>query len=324
MKKFSHIVDDFLKERSALGFKDVDLRQRMNRIVKLQAEIDCGRPILSERTLEAWAEMLPCESERTRFNRVSLIRGLSLYMKRIGYDAVTIPKHYVPYKESSYQPYIFSKEELVLILSHVDAQCVEGFSANADLVYPVLFRLLIACGLRISEALAIKKADYNPDAGVIKLLETKNNRERFIPIACSINEQLKGYSEQLAACFKGYSCTDFLFPNVYGEAYDKTTIYAFFRKMLWKSGIKHAGRGKGPRLHDFRHTYAVMVLNRGFSEGREMNALLQELSIYMGHTGLKSTERYLRMTTEMHSKVTDKFTGKFGWVLDGGQNHENK
>ena len=324
MKTFSQIVDDYLKERSALGFKDVDYRQRMKRIVKLQAQIDYGRPILSEKTLERWAEVLPCESERTRFNRISQIRSLSIYMHRMGYDTITIPKHYVPYKDSTYKPYIFSKEELGLILSHVDIQCMEGVSPNASLVYPVLFRLLIGSGLRISEALAINKADYNPETGVIKLVTTKNNKERFIPIAESINERLKHYSEQMAACFKGYPYTDFLFPNVYGKPYHKSTIYSVFRKALWKSGIKHAGRGKGPRLHDLRHSYAVMVLNRGFSEGRQMDALLQALSIYMGHTGLKSTEKYLRMTKEMHANVTDKFTDKFGWVLEGEKNHENK
>jgi len=172
--------------------------------------------------------------------------------------------------------------------------------------------------------LAIRKTDYDPDAGVIRLVETKDNRERFIPIAGSTNERLKHCTRQLAARFEGYSFTEYLLPNAYGKPYSKITLYAFFREMLWQAGISHGGRGRGPRLHDLRHTYAVMVLNRGFCEGKEMGALLQGLSIYMGHTGLKSSERYLRMTKEMHSKVTGCYTETFGWVLEGGRCHEGE
>ena len=324
MKTFSQIVADFLEERSALGFKDTGLKCRMNRIIRLQVKVDFGRPVLSQELLEEWAQMLPLESVGTRSNRVSDLRALSLYMQRMGHDAVTVPKRYVPYKDSSYQPYIFSEGELASILSCVDERCMGGVSLTADFVYPIVFRLLIGSGLRVSEALAIRKADYDPDAGVIRLVETKDHRERFIPIAGSTNERMKHCTRQLATRFEGYSFTEYLLPNAYGKPYSKITLYAFFREMLWQAGISHGGRGRGPRLHDLRHTYAVMVLNRGFCEGKEMGALLQGLSIYMGHTGLKSSERYLRMTKEMHSKVTGCYTETFGWVLEGGRCHEGE
>lgn len=164
MKTFSRIVADFLEERSALGLKDTGLKFRMNRIIRLQVKVDFGRPVLSQELLEEWVQMLPLESERTRSNWVSDLRALSLYMQRMGHDAVTVPKRYVPYKDSSYQPHIFSKGELGSVLSCVDERCMRGVSLNADLIYPVVFRLLIGSGLRISEALAIRKTDYDPDA----------------------------------------------------------------------------------------------------------------------------------------------------------------
>jgi integrase/recombinase XerD len=30
------------------------------------------------------------------------------------------------------------------------------------------------------------------------------------------------------------------------------TVYTLFREMLLQCGIPHAGRGKGPRIHDYR------------------------------------------------------------------------
>jgi hypothetical protein len=30
-------------------------------------------------------------------------------------------------------------------------------------------------------------------------------------------------------------------------------IYWLYRELLLRSGVPHAGRGKGPRLHDLRH-----------------------------------------------------------------------
>lgn len=48
----------------------------------------------------------------------------------------------------------------------------------------------------------------------------------------------------------------YFFPGLDGKPMTVTNVYHNFRRFLWKAGISHGGRGKGPRVHDFRHAYA--------------------------------------------------------------------
>lgn len=57
--------------------------------------------------------------------------------------------------------------------------------------------------------------------------------------------------------------------------------------------VKH-----GPRLHDFRYTFAVVRLLTWYREGKDVQRLLPRLSTYLGHYTLQSTQRYLTMTPE--------------------------
>ena len=54
-----------------------------------------------------------------------------------------------------------------------------------------------------------------------------------------------------------------------------------------------------PRLHDFRHTFAVIRLVTWYREGRNVQRLLPHLTTYLGHCRIQDTARYLTMTTEL-------------------------
>lgn len=52
-----------------------------------------------------------------------------------------------------------------------------------------------------------------------------------------------------------------------------------------------------------RHTFSVYSLEKMVSEGRDIYCALPVLSTYLGHRGIESTEKYLRMTTEAYDSV---------------------
>ena len=68
--------------------------------------------------------------------------------------------------------------------------------------------------------------------------------------------------------------SDYFFPARDHGYYDSSTLYADFRKYLKLSGIHHRGCGNGPRLHDFRHTFAVHVLNNWAKQGKDLYVCL--------------------------------------------------
>jgi integrase len=311
---FKSIVHEYIEEKRTVGNKFKKAEQTLNRIMSLQNEIDNGKPILSKELLKTWAQKTSWESDTNRSIRISVLRGLSSYMIRQGYQAVVIPRKYAACAGYNYIPYIFTDKELGNLLKAIDQYSEECTWIYHRLGFPVVFRLLIGSGLRITETLAIKKSDYYLAEQSILLKKTKNQKERIIPIAESLAQRIDNYIKETEKLPTFYS-SDLLFPNPVGEQYSSGRFYCFFRKFLWQAGIPHRGRGYGPRLHDLRHTYAVRLINKWVLNGKNLTTCLPYLAIYMGHSGLKASEHYLRLTTQMFPELLSKVNHYYSWVI---------
>jgi integrase len=311
---FQQIVDAYIQEKRFLGLKFDKAAQVLRRVVVLQLQLDQGAPLLSRKTVETWIEKTPWESEVNRNHRISTVRDLGKYMVRMGYAAYVVPARFAPVQEYMYVPYIFSDQELGLLLNNIDALCKDSPSEHARLVFPLVFRILVGCGFRITEALNIEKQDVDLENGTLLLINTKDEKERIVPIADSLCEACCKYSFSVQFV-RGANESKYFFPNPEGKAYVAYTAYARFRQALWLAGISHGGRGRGPRLHDLRHTFAVRVLNKWVREGKNLTTALPYLSVYMGHVGLKATQHYLKLTAEMFPQLVKTVEEAYGWVI---------
>ena len=92
-------------------------------------------------------------------------------------------------------------------------------------------------------------------------------------------------------------------------------VYHLFRKLLLQCGIPHAGRSKGPRVHDVRHTFAVHSLLRWYRDGADLDAKLPLLATYLGHQSLAGTQRYLHLTAELFPEITVRSNAAFADVI---------
>lgn len=313
-KTFANLVDDYIEEKRAVGYGFHKAAQVLRRIVQLQNEVDHSSPRLSVDLVSRWCEKRPWENETNRSHRISVLRGLGAYMARMGYDACMVPHRMAPQRDYLYIPYIFSKQELGKILGSIDCLCKTGISAHSDQVFPIIFRILIGSGTRITETLCIKKTDLDLENGTLFLRQTKNAKERIIPIAASLVEKCRRY-EMKCLMIPGFSSSPWYFPNRHGLPYHSRTAYQVFRKALSRAGISHGGKGKGPRLHDLRHTYAVRVLNKWVLERKNLTTALPYLATYMGHEGLKAAQHYLRLTATMFPELIQTVEKAYGWVI---------
>ena len=311
---FAELVTDYIEERRATGTTFIKAAQMLRRIVRLQEETDGGAARLSAKLLSRWIERTPWEKETNRNNRISVLRGLGLYMGRMGYEAVAVPRYLAPVAEYAYTPYIFSERELALLLQTVDRLCERGVSSHSDLVFPLVFRILIGCGTRITETLHIGKKDVDLERGTLLLLNAKNDKERIIPMAASVTERCRRYRAN-SSFVRGFASSECFFPNSEGRPYQSGSLYAFYRTALRLAAISHGGRGRGPRLHDLRHTFAVRVLQRWVRDGRDLTTALPHLATYMGHDGLKASQHYLRLTATMFPELIKTVEKEFGWVI---------
>jgi integrase len=95
------------------------------------------------------------------------------------------------------------------------------------------------------------------------------------------------------------------------------TVYKNFRHILWKIGISHGGKRRGPRLHDFRHTFAVHSLNQMVRQGMDLYYALPLLSTYLGHASVAATEGYVRLTEETYPGILDTVSQVCAYVFPG-------
>ena len=64
--------------------------------------------------------------------------------------------------------------------------------------------------------------------------------------------------------------------------------------------------GNPPRVHDFRHTFAVKRLNLWVREGKDFNACLPYLGMYLGHAHFTATDYYLHFVPEFFPLFKEK------------------
>src|SRR5205085_9806720 len=74
----------------------------------------------------------------------------------------------------------------------IDTQSLSEMS-NRALVDPVLFRVLYATGLRISEALNLPLRDVDLARATLEVRDSKNRESRVVPITTRLADSLQGY-----------------------------------------------------------------------------------------------------------------------------------
>lgn len=93
-----------------------------------------------------------------------------------------------------------------------------------------------------------------------------------------------------------------------GNKIPLNTLERAFQKLRRHAGLRRIGGPRcQPRLHDLRHTSAVHRLTAWYREGKDVQLLLPQLSVYMGHTHLAATQVYLTMTPELLHEASLRF-----------------
>lgn len=299
---YAPFINDFINYKRGLGYKYESEMYTFRIFDCFLINKEVSSIGLTKELVELWAEKRPNESNKTRYTRLATISCFSVYLNNLGYVS-HIPK--LPSKKSDFIPYIFSHEQIEKFFIAVDSLDITYKSITTH-IYPALFRLLYGCGLRISEALSLECSDVNLEENylIIRKENAKNQEERIIPFTESLSEVLTQYNEYVKTYRLRKRASNYFFVNKYGQRCNRSTAYEWFRKVLFVARIQH--NGKGPRLHDLRHTFCVHSLINMNDEKLDLYYALPILSKYVGHKNLEATERYIHLTSEMLPKIVDK------------------
>jgi integrase len=293
---YRDIAIEYVDYKHSLGFKyPYSEQSEVNRMLNFIYANAKSDPIwaLQPELVHAYASKRGNESARRLHARQSHIRQFALFLNLRGIPAYVYPKELVK-TTKDFVPYIFTKDEIGRILREADAIGPnKNKFVNTPHIYPAVFRMLYGCGLRVSEALALKCEHVDLDNGVLTIINGKNNVSRLVPVSESLRMYLSMYDSKVIRAGNPY-----FFPALHNERYSSHTILNQFRRLEKKAGISQLSNGKYPRIHDLRHTFSVHALEQMIYKGIDPYCSLPVLSTYLGHKGVESTEKYLRLTKQ--------------------------
>lgn len=312
---FESVLASYIKglvaEKNALGSpyeSQIVHLKYFDRLIKKNypAELTITKTMLDE-----WSCRKAYEKYATVRHRTTPVRDLALYMNRLGVKAYVFPVNSFP-KEERYISHIYTDDELKRFFYEVDHCHYSCEVPFRHLVMPVLFRMIYCCGLRPNEALSLRIKDIDFEQGIVTILHSKNDSDRQVAMAIELNQLCLDLQNKIHTFS---SSENYFFPGYKGGKITSDNINHNFRRFLYQADIPHGGKGKGPRIYDFRHTFAVNCLRKLVLEGKNMNAYYPVLKTYMGHSLFKYTAYYLKLTQNMFPNICNKLSIDFGDVI---------
>lgn len=305
--------DEFLELialKRALGFKYETDAMALRRMDAFFCENGLAEKRLTRQLCESWCRKRSYESDGNHASRVSSLRVFSRYLCSCGIPAY-IPPPGMTRHPPRYDAHIYTPEELGRFFDAVDAsQSVPAECPYRSLVMPVFFRILYTSGMRVSELRLARIQDVNLEEGYIRVREGKNHKDRYVPIHPDLVTRCIHLKEQIHS---GSTDDEFFFMLRPGREMTLQNVYHNFRRYLDKAGIHHTGRG--PRVHDFRHTYCVNLLLKWVEEGKDLMAYLPYMRTMLGHEGFEETAYYLKLTSAAYPSIRKSIEAAFPDII---------
>jgi integrase len=204
----------------------------------------------------------------------------------------------------TYSPYLFSEEETARIAGIADMFGGSSRHAASDAQFPILFRVLLGCGLRLGEALALEWNSVDLANGILTIRRAKGNKERLVPMSGTLGSVIAAYKRHTES--KGI-CKRFLFESEAGKHYSQTAFWHWFRNVIEKAGLpKKTGSRRGVCAHCLRHTFAARSSQHLTKQGRTFGDIVSIMAKYLGHESFRELECYLNSDYQNYRDSQDR------------------
>ncbi|GAA1821589.1 tyrosine-type recombinase/integrase [Agromyces neolithicus] len=288
-------VADYLRLRRQLGFTLAWDEHLLGQFTELLDAAGTSR--LTTAGMVEWAG-LPRDDggagASRAATRMKAVRSFAIYMNAVDPVHEVPPRGVFSHQARRSTPYIYTPDQITALLEA--AAGLRRFERSR--IYPVVFGLLAATGMRVGELLALDDDEVDLDTGIITVSRGKSRDPRLIPLHETTKVVLTEYAvwrdqrDRVVADDRTPFFTDHR-----GRRLTRfTTEYAFEHV---RETARLTADGARPRMHDLRHTFAVTTLLGWYRSGADVAGLLPRLSTYLGHTNPANTYWYLSTIPEL-------------------------
>lgn len=266
---------------------------------------------LTAETLAAWCQTQCHLTPGVRRDRLRIVRNFCVYRQRTEPQCFVPDSHLFPAPHQPIQPYLFSETEITRLLqaaAHLTP--VPRAPLRAE-TFRLAIVLLYTAGLRRGELLRLVIGDYDPQAQTLLIRASKFHKSRYLPLAPDGAQEVEAYLHARRHHRLPVTAEVPLMWNGYhqGRAYTGAGLSHTLRQLYQSTGIRTADDSY-PRVHDFRHSFAVNVLLRWYRNGDDVQAKLPLLATYMGHVSIVSTAYYLPFMEALAGEASTRFAAR--------------
>lgn len=282
----------------------------------LDAFLAAASADLTPATFAAWCHSFEHLTSGVRRKWMRIVRNLCLYRRRTDPTCFLPDPSQFPPPHQPVPPHIFAEAEVLRLLSAADALAPTPAAPLRPQAFRLALVLLYTTGLRRGELLRLTIGDYDRREGTLLIRASKFHRSRLLPLSVDGVRELEGYLAAHRARWLPVSAERPLLWHRArgGRGYTGGGFGQGIRALLHATGIRTAA-GRLPRVHDFRHAFAVHALLRWYRSGVDVQAKLPLLSTYLGHVSIVSTQYYLRFIDELADAASARFAEHCGALV---------
>jgi integrase len=314
--RLARLFARYVELKRALGRRfdrEARVLQSLDRFLRDEATT---YPDLSAAAFQVWCRTQEHVASGVRRHRMLDVYNFCLYRRRTESQCFVADPTLFPKLRQRLRPYIFSEKEVARLLRVASKLNRVPTSPLRPEVIRLAIVLLFTTGIRRGELLRLTLADYDRRDSTLLIRGTKFYKSRLLPLNRDISDEMDRYLHARAQRKLPVSPDTALIWNARkgGRAYTGTGLQGCLRPLLQKCSIFTA-KGRVPRIHDARHSFAVNVLLRWYREGADVEAKLPLLATYLGHGSALSTHYYLHWIEPLRTAAGERFAPHYGKLV---------
>ena len=202
------------------------------------------------------------------------LKKFSAYLQSLNQVSLSLPEiSFTTEQEVVQKVKVLSSSEIELLYSTCGRDAL-GLRDRA------MLSLFYGCGLRRSEGEGLNVWDVQIKKKWVFVAQSKNGRERQVPLAPRVVDDLYNYLYQSRPSFKNASTNAAFLLGMKGYRVGGQMLQLRLKQLLQKAELPTAQIG----LHTLRHSIATHLLEGGMS--------LKNIALFLGHQSLESTQIY--------------------------------